>query len=408
MPNNELNRVYSGGGLIHEVLSSSKEIRNDMLTLNPKESSKCKVCGHSAELFDVVDFNKFCSTHNALVFGLRGEPVYYERCMRCDFVFTRHCDEWSAGKFSEEIYNSDYIKVDGEYVAIRPTGQARRFAQFFPNAKPLEILDYGSGAGVFVNELCQAGYGNAIGYDPFSSPNRPTGKFDIIVAIEVLEHSPNPLETFREILSFAKEDFTLVFTTMVQPEDICSVRARHWYIAPRNGHISFHSVSSLCFVAKIFGLEYFEKEGLKFFTRGNAPIVPGSKPLLDYKLLPPIDESRNEKWHPVEAFPHGKGRWTACDEITWEISASRESTARISLSVSTGIMQDFVHNCSISVNARRIPLVANLAMRGMTLSGNIDIPSEPCLVILRTPALVRPSEMRASTDTRPLGMFVLF
>src|SRR5687767_3937104 len=82
------------------------------LSLGFASNGRCKVCGGSAYLFDVVDLNKHCAKNEHYEFGLAGIPVYYSRCVDCGFVFTRYFDEWDTRRFSEVIYNDDYKKVD--------------------------------------------------------------------------------------------------------------------------------------------------------------------------------------------------------------------------------------------------------------------------------------------------------
>ena len=43
----------------------------------------CKICGEDAKLFGVIDFHK---GHEKL--PLSGVPIYYRRCVACDFLFT--------------------------------------------------------------------------------------------------------------------------------------------------------------------------------------------------------------------------------------------------------------------------------------------------------------------------------
>jgi 2-polyprenyl-6-hydroxyphenyl methylase/3-demethylubiquinone-9 3-methyltransferase len=99
-------------------------------------------------------------------------------------------------------------------------------------------LDYGSGSGIFTNFLKENGFKDVVGYDPYSTPERPSRSFDIITCFEVIEHTPNPKQTLQDMLSFAKPETAIIFSTMLQPDTIGVERANLWYIAPRNGHIS--------------------------------------------------------------------------------------------------------------------------------------------------------------------------
>ncbi len=226
-----------------------------------RPTGACKVCGGPASLFDVVDLNKHCAEDNPYQFGLSGIPVYYERCARCGFIFTRHFDDWNSERFAEVIYNTDYGKIDGDYSSARPLAAAACFAESFPHAKALSILDYGAGSGVFAARLKELGFAGVTDYDPFSRPARPAAAFDVITCIEVLEHAPEPHGTMRDVLSFAHADTVILFSTLVQPDDIETRRGAWWYIGPRNGHISIYTDIALDALAAAHGLYCFPGDG---------------------------------------------------------------------------------------------------------------------------------------------------
>src|SRR5579864_7524503 len=91
------------------------------------EETKCKICGGRAPLFDIVDFNKFCSDE-PYAFGRSGIPVKYYRCRSCQFIFSNLIDDWTQEEIARFIYNDDYLKVDGEYVSARPLRTAATMA----------------------------------------------------------------------------------------------------------------------------------------------------------------------------------------------------------------------------------------------------------------------------------------
>ena len=45
----------------------------------------------------------------------------------------------------------------------------------------VRILDYGSGGGVFAAAMAKHGFEAVEEYDPFSHPERPAGKFDVVL-----------------------------------------------------------------------------------------------------------------------------------------------------------------------------------------------------------------------------------
>lgn len=67
-------------------------------------------------------------------------------------------------------------------------------------SKSDSVLDYGSGHGIFVEYLRQAGFTDVTGYDPYvpAFAQQPGGPFDCVVANDVIEHVPDPRATLKE------------------------------------------------------------------------------------------------------------------------------------------------------------------------------------------------------------------
>src|SRR5205085_11099033 len=114
------------------------------------------------------------------------------------------------------------------------------------------------------------GFASVEGYDPFTSPQRPAGRFDIITCFETIEHSSSPRETIADLQSFMRPDGCIIVGTSLQPPNIDELRANWWYIAPRNGHVSIYSPAALERLASDAGLQFFAADGLMAFA---APTV---------------------------------------------------------------------------------------------------------------------------------------
>src|ERR1700743_17333 len=152
---------------------------------------KCKICGAISMPFDIVDLQKVCS-EDFYPFGLSNISVPYHRCIDCGFIFTKFFDEWTSKDFAEFIYNSDYIKVDPEYAVDRPKRCAAQIADLLVDPRALKILDYGSGSGAFSKAFDECTGCLVDGYDPYSPPDRPKSKYDVITCFEVIEHTTPP------------------------------------------------------------------------------------------------------------------------------------------------------------------------------------------------------------------------
>ena len=370
------------------------------LTRDEKPVSRCKVCGGGAELFDVVDFNKFCGS-NPYFFGLSGEAVYYLRCLECGFIFTTHFDDWSKEQFEERIYNSDYFKIDGEYLEIRPKREAERFVKSVPDAAHLSILDFGSGTGGFSKHAATHGFTNISNYDPFSTPERPKGHFDLATAFEVLEHTPTPLRTFADIFAFLKHDCAVLFTTMFQPPDISEVRAKHWYIGPRNGHVSIYNRRSLCRLADLLGVRFTMDERYHVLSRGNPPIRLNSDPALLIDLRAPT-AVQSKGWSGLER----RYRWTTESSICWEIFVPHDATVIFTIPFVSEAAPSFSERCRLDCANTSKPMTKSAGQYDFELTAHLRVPKGKHTVTLTTPDPVRPLDLGTSLDSRHLGLFV--
>ena len=233
-----------------------------MSQLEPQvpSTTTCKCCDAPAALFDVCDFAKNCHDKGIPPDGLSGIPIYYYRCGQCGFLFTTQFDDFSKEDFLEQIYNDDYLRVDPDFVELRPKNTAKIINSLFGQYKEdLRILDYGGGNGLVEKLLKEAGFPNVETYDPYYPGNdkRPTGTFQLVFSVEVVEHSTTPMDTFQDMHSFLDPDESLLlFTTLIQPKEILQARSNWWYVGPRNGHCSIHTMKSLAICLHKLGLKY--------------------------------------------------------------------------------------------------------------------------------------------------------
>lgn len=194
-----------------------------------------------------MDFNKSCEEHNGKYLEYCGIPVYYLKCNHCDHIFTSDFDHWTKEEFKENIYNSEYLSVDPEYNGERSRRDVEWFSKAISYNKNIEILDYGAGPAVFGSELVKQGF-KVDSWDPMwdapiSWPQNK--KFDLITAFEVLEHSPTPKETIKEMQQWLKPTGQILITTLVN--DILQGKRdpTYWYLSPRNGHVAMFSNKSI-------------------------------------------------------------------------------------------------------------------------------------------------------------------
>ena len=287
---------------------------------NPRSSRNCKICGKPAAFFDATDFWKGSAFYP---FGPSGISVPYYRCDSCGFMFTPLCDDWSSEEFAQHIYNDQYRLLDGEYLEIRPKRTAEHVSTRLKGFEDARILDYGSGTGKFASHMRAAGFRYVFDYDPFSQPSRPSGRFDVVTCVEVIEHSPKPVETILDIASFLNDDACVLLGESLQPPDISSIRCNWWYCMPRNGHVSLYTDRSLATAALQARVLFHRGQGLHAFSRPSdgrfASIADRiSLPLFPVSLTAP-QEQQDGLWHALEVFSGMPTRWTASPEISWRV-----------------------------------------------------------------------------------------
>ena len=381
-----------------------------------KSAVSCKVCGGNALPFDVVDFNKYCSHEDFYSFGLSGITVPYHRCRMCGSMFTTFFDKWTSEDFARRIYNDDYIKVDSEYVEVRPRFVARDMAERWGDCRAARVLDYGSGAGVFADELRILGYQDVTAYDPFSSPERPTGTFDIITCFEVIEHTPSPLETFKDMCRYLKPDGCVIVSQTLQPDDIDRIRANWWYVGPRNGHICTYTADSMSLLAQSCGLTFHLGGGPYGFSRpqlsrfAKLALETMGKPHYFLPLLAPpgvapIRRLLKLPWHKMEQGDAGPFRWTGSSTLTWDAPAMPHcpGTLRVALPVFDRITPDFLRDVQAEFGGQTVALKSE----GVNLVGDFEVRSSASTLTIRTKRPITPRSLRGDDDDRRLGLAVL-
>jgi hypothetical protein len=219
-------------------------------------SAPCKACGASAPPFAVVSFHR--ASGRADPPPGQDEPLLqHQRCPNCGLIFTCALDHWSEADFRAHIYNAGYVEFDPDYVSARALKTANLLRRLAPARREIRMLDYGGGSGLLAEELRKAGL-DCQTYDPFSEGfrERPAGRFNLISCIETFEHLPRPRETVADIVSFADDKALIVFSTLVQPPEIETIRRAWWYFGPRNGHITFYTSQALAGLWAFKGFGY--------------------------------------------------------------------------------------------------------------------------------------------------------
>jgi|LakMenEpi03Aug12_release.lakeMendotaPanAssembly.Ray.scaffolds.fasta_scaffold430745_1 hypothetical protein len=226
-----------------------------------KTASFCKCCNSENLIFvGNLDSNKACwDRYGKRVFPSIGKDIPYFSCNNCGFVFTSYMDNWGVNEFKNNIYNEDYLtKVNPPLPEERDLphtsqggyrlGQQLSF-MLDGSQDDVRILDYGAGSEVSNAGMAfkDAGF-DYYSYEPYLSlgpKNLPSGKFDFIFAIEVIEHCHNLNELSANISRYISRDGIFYIQTMLHPFPTPTNILNSWYIAPRDGHISIFTFNSI-------------------------------------------------------------------------------------------------------------------------------------------------------------------
>jgi hypothetical protein len=366
----------------------------------------CKVCSGRTTFFDAVDFNKHCSGL-PYQFGLSGIVIPYYRCANCNFIFTDFIDDWSTEEVSQFIYNADYLKVDPEYLGARARRTAREMAIFLAGCENLRILDYGSGSGIFSEEMAKHGFKQVESYDPISSPSRPPGSFDIVTCFEVIEHSPQPLVTLTEMCGSLSNRGAIIIGQSLQPSNIEEIGARWWYIAPRNGHVSIFAEETFIKLANRLNLIYHRGSGIYALAKGELvgptlnAVARVGMPIHERTLVAPHAGILDSGWHGIELMDTETFRWSAESNLQWSNLDFRAGITMIQIPFLMEICDGFASQCNILVDGKEVPTRVE---RRRIVGEVTNACAATCGVVLRTPPPVTPMELRGAPDTRRLGL----
>ncbi len=385
-----------------------------------RQAHACKLCGGFAPPFDSVDFYKYCSPTNPFAFGFAGIHVEYRRCRDCSFISTDFFDDWSSEEFAAYVYNADYSRIDSEYADIRPGSIATMLAERLAAWRDVDVLDYGSGSGAFAEQMSARGFAHVTNYDPFSSPSRPDGKFSLITCFEVIEHTVSPIACVQDMISFLAPGGCIVFSQPLQPDNIEVIRGAWWYIGPRNGHASIFTTDALSRLASNCGLllhrgDWLHGFGAQDATETSREILAAiGTPYAWLRLDAPEDASsfapqraqQVDAWHALERGGNVRFRWTRSSRIAWHDVLPQVYPLRLRVSVPfvNEITPGFAGACKVEVAGQ--VLTPSPDPRGELLfETTLDAPAENG-VILHTPELASPHDLRGFADDRPLGLAI--
>ena len=239
--------------------------------------------------------------------ALTGHSFRLVKCRNCGFLYFNprptesaisilYDSQYYSGRgFDPGVdYVQDFENPNDEAKRFRPGAHARRLLAF--KSPPARLLDFGCGIGDFARQARRLGYdveGFEISPDAREfcshhglkvySEQLPTAQYDIVTAIEVIEHAYSPTRMLSQIHSALKPGGYFLYTTRnMRPFEILNrmgMASDHPYLKPE-GHLNFFTRETMKrFLAKTG----FRKIGAPFSIPARSP-----KALLRHYLYYPL------------------------------------------------------------------------------------------------------------------------
>lgn len=203
---------------------------------------------------------------------LSGICFQLTECLECGYQF-------KSPSIDKDVLLDCYSKASGDHWRTDPDPLGRMFDRISavipsPERHP-RVLDIGAFNGAFLSFL-DDGY-QKYGVEPGTEPAKlahergvnilgstideiGSEKFDVIVAIDVLEHLPEPAEFFQKCCSALNPNGRLVFFTGTTDSFFWRLqRGRYWYSSIPE-HVGFFNMKCLRSIESRFGLNLVHSE----------------------------------------------------------------------------------------------------------------------------------------------------
>jgi hypothetical protein len=221
-------------------------------------ATSCRVCGGTSEHYESLEV-------------LGRFEARYMRCKACGYIAA------SEPTWLEMAYSSAITRLD-----LGLLSRASFLATVIESILRLEhigggrFLDWAGGYGVLTRMMRDRGF-DYWHHDPLCDNifaadfvADPSGTFDMVSAVEVLEHLTDPV---TQLESLASSTDRLMLTTHLVGDPPPQLKS-WWYAAPETGqHIGFFTAAALTQLANKLGYRaYIGSSGLHLFARGPVGV----------------------------------------------------------------------------------------------------------------------------------------
>ena len=204
------------------------------------------------------------------------------RCLSCGFIYADGDDLAQLTLLYEQLADPDYVR-DREPRALQMRWLLDKTLQSHPHVRTL--LDVGAGAGLFVAEAQRRDL-EAVGIEPsrflveyasqaygvhllqgvLPHPGLAGRRFDVVAAIDVLEHVTDPIGFLRQCTSMLTPGGVILVVTPDVGSLMARVMGRRWWHY-RLAHVGYFSNASIARAAEEAGLHVISRFTPRWYFR---------------------------------------------------------------------------------------------------------------------------------------------
>ncbi len=197
------------------------------------------------------------------------------RCENCSFFYVDPITQLTVAEESERYRFHENDNNDISYRNYLSEMLSPVKLYFQDSNSSLFHLDFGSGKSTTCEHILKEWSltsNKSYSYDLYFSPeHRPdvhapgNTVFDLITAIEVVEHFREPKKSWMEIIKLLKTGGFLYVVTHILNKNIDVKTFSNWWYKNDPTHVSIYTMEALSVLAREFGLELVASDKKKYF-----------------------------------------------------------------------------------------------------------------------------------------------